>query len=264
MHKEGDIRRQAAELMGDILARFHAGYTKEVPAHHVPDPREQTALGLAEGYLHRILYPDHKLLPQHKRWINYTLKRVIATLVDHSQGAEQRAFLELCLGLYAAPERLDDTSAFTLLDTATSLPLRLCTPEQRQVAGAFCRRPLPPPGLNGPHRRPGRAGVPAAPGGGCRSPDGGRLRPARPGQRQSRPHARTTSPLRWRGLPEEDAVGSLEDEDISEIFLENLKAATPWIIKKANIRIPHRLCPPGPRLPPNRYTYRPCWSWCRF
>ena len=40
-----------------------------------------------------------------------------------------------------------------------------------------------------------------------------------------------------RGLPADDAVGALEDEDISEIFLENLKAATPWIIKKANIRI---------------------------
>ena len=236
MHKEGDIRRQAAELMGDILAHFHAGYTKEIPAHHVPDPRERTALELAEGYLRKILYPDHKLLPQHKRWINYTLKRVIATLVGRSQGAEQRAFLELSLGLYTSPEKLDDTSAFTLLDTSTSLPLSLCTPEQRQILERFAvslsrRRSLtvraaslevlefllpasadPPPLLEAVSSLPVK-------------------------DNSSLALVRERILLRRQGFPEDDAVGALEDEDISEIFLENLKAATPWIIKKANIRI---------------------------
>ena len=236
MHKEGDIRRQAAELMGDILARFHAGYTKEVPAHHVPDPREHTALGLAEGYLRKILYPDHKLLPQHKRWINYTLKRVISSLVGHSQGAEQRAFLSLCLELYSAAEKLDDTSAFTLLDTATSLPLHLCTPQQRQVLERFAltlsrRRSLAVrtaaldvldallPYVEDP--APLVEAVSALP-----AKDSSSLA-----------LMRERILLRQRGLPEDDAIGALEDEDISEIFLENLKAATPWIIKKVNIRI---------------------------
>ena len=236
MHKEGDIRRQAAELMGDILARFHAGYTKEVPAHHVPDPHEHTALGLAEGYLRKILYPDHKLLPQHKRWINYTLKRVIATLVGHSQGQEQQSFLHLCLGLYAAPDKLDDTSAFTLLDSATSLPLQLCSPQQRQTIGHFAvilsrRRALtvraaalevlnvllplaedPTPLVEAIHTLPVK-------------------------DNSTLGLMREWVLLQQRGLPADDAVGALEDEDISEIFLENLKAATPWIIKKANIRI---------------------------
>ena len=236
MHKEGDIRRQAAELMGDILARFHAGYTKEVPAHHVPDPRERTALDLAEGYLRKILYPDHKLLPQHKRWINYTLKRVISTLLSRSQGAEQRAFLEACLRLYAPPEKLDDSTAFTLLDSATSLPLPLCTPEQRQVLEHFAavlsrRRSLT---------------VRAAslelleallPGAGDTAPLLEAVSALSVRDSSSLALMRERILLRRRGLPEEDAVGALEDEDISEIFLENLKAATPWIIKKANIHI---------------------------
>ena len=236
MHKEGDIRRQAAELMGDILARFHAGYTKEVPDHHVPDSREPTALGLAEGYLRRILYPDHKLLPQHKRWINYTLKRVIATLIGRSQGSEQRAFLDLCLGFYAAPGKLDDASAFTLLDTATSLPLHLCTPEQRQTLERFAillsrRRPLT---VRAAALEVLDALLPA-------SPDASPLLDAISSMAvrddSSLALLRERILLRQRGLPEDDAVGALEDEDISEIFLENLKAATPWIIKKANIRI---------------------------
>ena len=35
MHREGDIRRQAAALMGEIIARFHAGYVKEIGRAHV-------------------------------------------------------------------------------------------------------------------------------------------------------------------------------------------------------------------------------------
>ena len=42
MHREGDIRRQAAALMGEIIARFHAGYAKERPADYVPDSRTVT------------------------------------------------------------------------------------------------------------------------------------------------------------------------------------------------------------------------------
>ncbi len=236
MHKEGDIRRQAAELMGEILAHFHAGYTKEVPPHHTPDSRERTALDLAEAYLRKILYPDHKLLVQHKRWINYTLKRVIATLVGNSQGAEQRAFLDLCLGFYAAPEKLDDTSAFTLLDTATSLPLELCSAGQQHTLERFAtvlsrRRSL---SVRAAALEVLDTLLP-------RSTDAASLLDAVSAlsaqDNGSLAVLRERILLRQRGLPEDDAVGGLEDEDISEIFLENLKAATPWIIKKANIRI---------------------------
>ena len=236
MHKEGDIRRQAAELMGDILARFHAGYTKEVPARHAAEPREHSALGLAGEYLRKILYPDHKLLLQYKRWINYTLKRVIATLLEHSQGAERRGFLSLCLALYDAPEKLDDSTAFTLLDSATSLPLSLCSPPQRQMLERFAvalsrRRSLT---VRAAALEVLEALLPGA-------ADSALLLEAVEAlavrDNSSLALMRERILLRQRGLPEEDAVGALEDEDISEIFLENLKAATPWIIKKANIRI---------------------------
>ena len=42
MHREGDIRRQAAALLGAIIAGFQAGYAKERPA----DSRRSLGLGL--------------------------------------------------------------------------------------------------------------------------------------------------------------------------------------------------------------------------
>ena len=73
MHREGDIRRQAAALMGEIIAGFHAGYAKERPADSRPDLRTVTDLDQWRLYLEKIIYPDHKLMPRHRGWIRFTL-----------------------------------------------------------------------------------------------------------------------------------------------------------------------------------------------
>ena len=65
MHREGDIRRQAAALMGAIIADFHAGYVKERPAGSRP-LGNITDIGQWKLYLEQIIFPDHKLMPQHR------------------------------------------------------------------------------------------------------------------------------------------------------------------------------------------------------
>lgn len=51
MHREGDIRRQAAALLGEIIAGFHAGYAKERPADSRPDAGVPTDLDQWKLYL---------------------------------------------------------------------------------------------------------------------------------------------------------------------------------------------------------------------
>ena len=121
MHREGDIRRQAAALLGEIIAGFHAGYAKERPADIRPDPRAITDVDQWRLYLDKILYPDHKLMPQHRRWIGYTLKFAVGSLLSHCPGREER-FLTPVFAYYRRPEDLDDYTAFQLLDTAAALP----------------------------------------------------------------------------------------------------------------------------------------------
>ena len=121
MHREGDIRRQAAALLGEIIGGFHAGYAKERPAGRRPDPRAITDLDQWKLYLEKIIYPDHKLMPQHRRWIGYTLKFAVNSLLQHSAGREER-FLSPLFAYYRHPEQVADTVAFQLLDTAAALP----------------------------------------------------------------------------------------------------------------------------------------------
>ena len=228
MHREGDIRRQAAALLGEIIAGFHAGYAKERPADIRPDPRAITDVDQWRLYLDKILYPDHKLMPQHRRWIGYTLKFAVGSLLSHCPGREER-FLAPVFAYYRRPEDLDDYTAFQLLDTAAALPDTAYTASRaRQMtdfAAALSLRKdltirmaavLLLDRLARLYTEDGRAleAVTAVPDG-----DSGTLRYLK------------------QDVLSQGAPLLLPEDVVSEIFLDNLKTATPWITKQGNLRL---------------------------
>lgn len=228
MHREGDIRRQAAALLGEIIAGFHAGYAKERPADIRPDPRTITDVDQWRLYLDKILYPDHKLMPQHRRWIGYTLKFAVGSLLSHCPGREER-FLAPVFAYYRRPEDLDDYTAFQLLDTAAALPDTAYTASRaRQMmdfAAALSLRKdltirmaavLLLDRLARLYPEDGRAleAVTAVPDG-----DSGTLRYLK------------------QDVLSQGAPLLLPEDVVSEIFLDNLKTATPWITKQGNLRL---------------------------
>ena len=228
MHREGDIRRQAAALLGEIIAGFHAGYAKERPADIRPDPRAITDVDQWRLYLDKILYPDHKLMPQHRRWIGYTLKFAVGSLLSHCPGREER-FLAPVFAYYRRPEDLDDYTAFQLLDTAAALPDTAYTASRaRQMtdfAAALSLRKdltirmaavLLLDRLASLYPEDGRAleAVTAVPDG-----DSGTLRYLK------------------QDVLSQGAPLLLPEDVVSEIFLDNLKTATPWITKQGNLRL---------------------------
>ena len=227
MHREGDIRRQAAALLGEIIGGFHAGYAKERPAGSRPDPRAVTDLDQWKLYLDKIIYPDHKLMPQHRRWIGYTLKFVVASLLQHAAGREER-FLTPLFSYYRRPDRLDDGTAFQLLDAAVSLPdtvyarhgaLLLRFAEILSVRQDVQVRTAAVLLLDRLRRSsPRSAGALRAL---ARMDCGGS----------------TTLRLLREDVLQDGAPITLPDDAVSEIFLDNLKTATPWITKQANIRL---------------------------
>lgn len=228
MHREGDIRRQAAALLGEIIAGFHAGYAKERPADIRPDPRAINDVDQWRLYLDKILYPDHKLMPQHRRWIGYTLKFAVGSLLSHCPGREER-FLALVFAYYRRPEDLDDYTAFQLLDTAAALPDTAYTASRARQMTAFAaalslRKDLTIrmaavlllDRLARLYPEDGRAleAVTAVPDG-----DSGTLRYLK------------------QDVLSQGAPLLLPEDVVSEIFLDNLKTATPWITKQGNLRL---------------------------
>lgn len=122
VHREGDIRRQAGALMGLIIARFHLVYRKELPDNVPSDGAEQRPFVLWEQYLDKLIYPDHKTTQPQRNHIGYTLKLVVGSLLDHCRTEDLPRFVGALLKYYAHPERMSGDTAFTLLDAIRYLP----------------------------------------------------------------------------------------------------------------------------------------------
>ena len=122
VHREGDIRRQAGSLIGLIIARFHLVYRKELPDNAQSDGAEQRPFILWEQYLNRLIYPDHKTTQPQRSHIGYTLKLVVGSLLDHCRPEDFHRFVGALLKYYTHPERMNSDTAFTLLDAIRYLP----------------------------------------------------------------------------------------------------------------------------------------------
>ena len=232
MHREGDIRRQAAALMGEIIARFHAGYAKERPAGWTPESRAVTDMDQWKLYLEKIIRPDHKLLAQHRRWIGFTLKMVVNSLLDKCERDRRGEFLTVFLRWYRRPERLEDETAFQLLETATALPVEVLADRQRYDLLLFAQN------LAEREDVTVRAAAVLLL---------GWLRPAIATQDvvlhslRDMDCAGSASLALLRAMTAGELTGEapppLDEAAVAQIFLDNLKTATPWIIKEINIRL---------------------------
>ena len=239
VHREGDIRRQAGALIGQIIARFHLVYQKEVPAHAEHDPAEEVPFTLWEQYLDMILFPDHKTTQQQRNHIGYTLKLVVGSMLEHARPGDIPRFLDALLRYYEAPEDVYADTAFTLLDAARYLPARYYGEETRvkliQFAGYYASvRELRLVTAALEFLREAQRSLPKE------HPQMLRIVEIV----KKTPNKRLTTDflrfqiLRRAGQDVSELEQRLYDSDItSEIFLDNLKNATPWIVKVAGVEL---------------------------
>ena len=241
MHREGDIRRQAAVLMGKIIVNYDEIYRKELPEGAVLSEERVTSLTLWQRYLDKIIMPDHKVIERHKRWMGYTLKYLVPAVLENCLPEERYDYLDVLL-YYYHDSHWDDATGFILMDTMRSMPLKLCEPVQMEELLAFAHNMLgresleirtaalrflqymaKQPHLYGNMKRQilnmlNGISMESAPAG-------------------IRYHMAYT----YRYLHADDLEAALhvnaeaEHKAVQGLFLENQKGATPWILKMTNI-----------------------------
>lgn len=240
VHREGDVRRQAGSLIGQIIARFHLVYRKRLPADAPSDPAEEVPFTLWEQYLEKIIYPDHKTTLQQRNHIGYALKLVVDAMLRYGRPETLERFMGALLRYYVAPEEKDENTAFTLLDAICSLPSQYYDEQARgrliEFAAHFS--------LHGDTRLQTAALL--------------FLRQAQRPLPQQHPQMRRIVGLaRQKGEKESVTLKFLRykilqraGEDVAryqqllyhhdvtgEVFLDNLKIATPWVNKVVGIEL---------------------------
>ncbi|MCI6640745.1 MAG: cytidyltransferase-related domain protein [Pygmaiobacter massiliensis] len=239
MHREGDIRRQAATLIGRIIAGYNLRYKKELPQAAPPDPTEQTQAQLWNQYLQMLVRPDHKLTAQQKDRIHYTLKIVVESLLQNVSPKELSVFLEPVLRCYD-PKEQDEEVLFALLDTLLYLPLSRIEAAQLEQLLDFCRiqltrRKVP---LSTATLRFLCHFIEASPNRDQLVQQAGALAAQAdcldtPALIYLQAHI-----LQLLGQDASRQIAQLRrPEIISDIFLDNLKTATTWILKAINIQL---------------------------
>ncbi len=240
MHTQGDIRYQAATLYGRMLSGYDAVYRKELPANIHIAPEEQTSFSIWQESLELILAPDHKIAPSHRAWISYTLKVILPSLLNSCKPADVDTYLRIYFSCFDDARFEDDSIEFVLLDSLLHVPSHMLTPEWLCVPLQVAKRlaALTEPRMQAaalrlalrvlelPNVRQN-----------CISAVEDVLA-ALPAERDMAiVYLALQAYERLPGKEREHAqcVESLNDLDIADLFLENLKTATPWVMKEVNI-----------------------------
>ena len=139
-HREGDIRRQAGRLMGNIIAGYDDVYRKEIPEGAVRDDiNKNEAAEIWDTYLHKIVFPDYRVTDQHRSWIGYTLKVVMQGLLERSGREAGMRFMDRYFRLFGF-SKVKDSAVFVLLDSLISVPAEMFPETEMLSVMGFAER----------------------------------------------------------------------------------------------------------------------------
>ena len=211
-NKEGDIRTQSAALLGRIIGMFNEDYKKELPEGVTLPDKAVTNVSLFEQYMDAIINPDHKLTEQHKHWIENSLNSFVKAVLTHCRASCRDEYMSIIIKYYESFD-YDEEVIIILLKTVMDIKAVYCN-------GAFLEKM--------------KAFIDNAKGSESIS------------LRVAAIHAEKHLFADYAG---EDYLADLmETMDIqkdagkfterqSNMFLDDLKAGTPWVIKVANIEL---------------------------
>ncbi len=242
MHSHGDIRYQAATLYARILASYDTIYRKELPPNITLPVDGPTSFAVWQESLQQILLPDHKIAPNHSAWISYTLKVILPALFSCCKAADVERYLQIYLACFEDESYLEPSTAFVLLDSLLHVPAaviqkeafaqplriaaRLAALSETRMQAAALRL------VNHVLKREGESAY---------------FLPLVKNVLLALPEEKEISIdfllyLAAQYLPGYETEQArcrlrLERLDSADLFLENLKTATPWIIKEINIAL---------------------------
>ncbi|NCC15650.1 MAG: hypothetical protein EOM28_04790 [Clostridia bacterium] len=243
VHREGDIRRQAGDLLGNMIAHYDIAYSKELPVDVNIVLDEVSSFDMWEKYLHMIIIPDHKMIDRHRRWLGYGLKRAVTSLLENCKEEARGKYIAAVLEYYKSADWLDDT-AFILIDTLPSVPQSLLGEEEQKILLAFMENCADKDSLE--IRAAILLNLKEMAGDFCKKPSivDSVIKIVERVTIKGNVSLEFLLYMIGEAYGIKDIIRGVsfrrifeDDRVVSDIFLENLKAATPWKIKIINIEL---------------------------
>ena len=130
IYREGDIRRMAANLMGSIIVTYDLEYSKELPEDVKKElDDEVTGLSLWEKYLGLYFNPGYKVTENHKEWIGYSLRIFINSVINSEKNKKKKDYLNIFINALENDD-LENVARFSTLNSLLSISIDLYDAEQ--------------------------------------------------------------------------------------------------------------------------------------
>lgn len=127
---EEDIRKQCAALLGVIIGTYDEELRKELPKDVAVDKPEIMSIDLFQKYLDAFLYPDQKIIGKHRGWISYASRSMVrAYFKAQANMSKKLDAVDVFLTYLRRPLDNNDIR-FYLLATIPGLPFIDCSDEQ--------------------------------------------------------------------------------------------------------------------------------------
>lgn len=123
VHPEEDIRKQSAQIIGSLIALFDEGYRKEIPTGLKITAPEVTSIELVDQYMKLFMYPDHKIIPLHRRWIRYSMSTFISSLFNCCEKVHIGNYREIILNYYRDDNVQEIDIKIVLMEALKFIPL---------------------------------------------------------------------------------------------------------------------------------------------
>lgn len=220
-HQESDIREQTADTMGYIVSKYREEYKKELP-EEIPSPDENISnLALFEEYLAQIFDPDRMYTETHRKWITASADFFVRSVIENCRISCRHRYFDTLETYYLPSYYRNDSicvsaqeleeKVIVLMNTALMIESESCTESFCSRIGEFAEDVLSEVSSSADlitnevleHY----------------------------GYISADEHERRTRDL--LGLNS----GSLTDEQMSAMFLDDLKLHVSWNTKMANIRV---------------------------
>ncbi|NLK43850.1 MAG: cytidyltransferase [Tissierellia bacterium] len=132
LHKGEDIRKEAADLIGKLIALFDEEYRKELPKSIALCRLQGNSEDLLDEFLDMLLFPDHKIADTQREWL-YNLKNMIKSLFENSLESHYIKYFDVISKYYNIYTELSPAAQFYLCQTTDYIPVESLDEERLQT-----------------------------------------------------------------------------------------------------------------------------------
>ncbi len=112
---EEDIRIESSTLLGKLISSFDEEYRKELPSNAIIDLYETTSLELFKIYADKMMAPNVKTMPIHKKWLGLSFAYFIKTVSIYIPESQRSTFELICRDIITNYSNDDEQIKFLLL-----------------------------------------------------------------------------------------------------------------------------------------------------